>query len=220
MKNKRTSLQAAIDLIHEGDTVMVGGFMANGTPELIIEALVKKGIKHLTLVCNDAGLLDKGVGKMVMNHQFDKIIASHIGLNKEAGRQMNAGETEIDLVPQGTLVERIRCGAFGLGGFLTPTGMGTLIAEGKQVIEVNGQSYLLEKPMKADVALILANRADEAGNLQYAGSENNFNHLMAANAKITIVQAREIVSVGKINPNFVHTPNIFVDYLIEEGAEC
>lgn len=216
MNNKRTTLTEAIDLIHEGDTVMIGGFMANGTPELLIDALVEKGVKHLTLICNDAGLIDQGAGKMVMNHQFDKIIASHIGLNKEAGRQMNAGETEIDLVPQGTLIERIRAGAFGLGGFLTPTGIGTLIADGKTVINVDDKDYLLEKPLKADVALILANIADETGNLQYTGSENNFNHLMAANAKTTIVQARKIVNAGELNPNFVHTPSIFVDYLLEE----
>jgi acetate CoA/acetoacetate CoA-transferase alpha subunit len=196
---------------------MVGGFMANGTPERIVDALVAKGTKNLTLICNDAGLPDKGVGKMVMTKQFSKIIASHIGLNREAGRQMNEGETIVELIPQGTLVEQIRAGGFGLGGFLTPTGIGTLVAEGKELITVDGKDYLLEKPIKADVALIFANKVDEGGNLQYIGSENNFNQVMAANATTTIVEAREIVKSGDLDPNFVHTPGIFVDYIVEGG---
>lgn len=218
-KKKRLTITEAVELVKEGDTVMVGGFMANGTPETLIDALVEKGITNLTLICNDAGLVDKGVGKMVVQKQFSKIIASHIGLNREAGEQMNRGETTIDLVPQGTLIEQIRAGAYGLGGFLTPTGIGTLIEEGKQKIIVDEREYLLEKPIKADVALILADTADELGNLQYKGSENNFNNLMAANAKVTIVEARKIVPVGSIDPNFVHTPNIFVDYIVQ-GGKC
>lgn len=215
--NKIISLDQAVDLIKNGDTVMVGGFMANGTPERIVDALVAKGTKNLTLICNDAGLPDKGVGKMVMTKQFSKIIASHIGLNREAGRQMNEGETIVELIPQGTLVEQIRAGGFGLGGFLTPTGIGTLVAEGKELITVDGKDYLLEKPIKADVALIFANKVDEGGNLQYIGSENNFNQVMAANATTTIVEAREIVKSGDLDPNFVHTPGIFVDYIVEGG---
>ena len=217
MKNKQISLTEAVDLINDGDTVLVGGFMTNGTPESLIDGLVKKGVKNLTLICNDAGLSDKGVGKMIAHKQFDKIIASHIGLNREAGRQMTAGETIIDLVPQGTLAEQIRAGAFGIGGFLTPTGIGTLVAEGKEKIKVDGIEYLLEKPLKADVAIVLANKADEKGNLQYLGSENNFNHLMAMNAKVTIVEAREIVPVGDIAPHLIHTPHIFVNYLVQGG---
>lgn len=215
--NKIISLDQAVNLIKEGDTVMVGGFMANGTPERIVDALVAKGIKNLTLICNDAGLPNKGVGKMVMTKQFSKIIASHIGLNREVGRQMNEGETIVELIPQGTLVEQIRAGGFGLGGFLTPTGIGTLVAEGKELITVDGKEYLLEKPIKADVALIFANKVDEGGNLQYIGSENNFNQVMAANATTTIVEAREIVKSGDLDPNFVRTPGIFVDYIVEGG---
>ncbi|MGX7067397.1 acetate CoA/acetoacetate CoA-transferase alpha subunit [Vagococcus fluvialis] len=215
--NKIISLDQAVDLIKDGDTVMVGGFMANGTPERIVDALVAKGTKNLTLICNDAGLPDKGVGKMVMTKQFSKIIASHIGLNREAGRQMNEGETIVELIPQGTLVEQIRAGGFGLGGFLTPTGIGTLVAEGKELFTVDGKDYLLEKPIKADAALIFANKVDEGGNLQYIGSENNFNQVMAANATTTIVEAREIVKSGDLDPNFVHTPGIFVDYIVEGG---
>lgn len=212
---KTITITEALTHINDGDTVMVGGFMANGTPEKLIDALVEKGVKNLTLICNDAGLIDQGVGKMVMNKQFSTIIASHIGLNKEAGRQMTAGETVIQLIPQGTLAEQIRAGGFGLGGFLTPTGIGTLVEEGKQIITIDGQDFLLERPIKADVALILANKADTNGNLQYTGSENNFNQIMAANATTTIVQAREIVELGEIDPNFVHTPGIFVNYLVK-----
>lgn len=213
--NKRITMEEAVNLIKDGDTIMVGGFMTNGSPERLIDALVAKGVKHLTLICNDAGFPDKGVGKMVAQHQFQKIIASHIGLNKEAGRQMTAGETVIDLVPQGTLAERIRAGAYGLGGFLTPTGIGTLVEEGKQKLQVNDKDYLLELPLKADVALIFADKADELGNLCYKGSENNFNQVMAANAEITIVEARDIVPVGAIEPIAVQTPGIFVNYLVE-----
>lgn len=215
--SKEIAVEEAVNLVKDGDTVMVGGFMTNGTPESIIDALVKKGVKDLTLICNDAGFPDKGVGKMVANKQFSTIIASHIGLNKEAGRQMTSGETIVDLVPQGTLIEQIRSGAFGLGGFLTPTGIGTLIEEGKQVITVNQKKYLLEEPLKADVALIFANKADLAGNLQFKGSENNFNQMMAANATMTIVEARTIVETGEIDPNFIHTPSIFVDYIVQGG---
>ncbi|MGX2946660.1 CoA transferase subunit A [Enterococcus alishanensis] len=220
MENKQISLTEAIDLVKEGDIVAVGGFMTNGTPELLVDALVEKGIKHLTLVSNDTGLIDKGVGKLIMNHQFDKIITSHLGLNREAGRQLNENETKFEIMPLGTLVERIRCGAFGLGGVLTPTGIGTLIEEGKQKITVAGREYLLETPIKADVALVLADQADQTGNLQYAGSENNFNHIMAANAKTTIVQARKVVATGTINPSFVHTPSIFVDCVVEGDVLC
>ncbi|KGR72795.1 CoA transferase subunit A [Streptococcus phocae subsp. salmonis] len=217
-KQKHITIEEAVAQIKDGDTIMVGGFMANGTPEALIDALVAKGTKDLTLICNDAGFIDRGVGKMVAKHQFKKIYATHIGLNREAGRQMNEGETEIELIPQGTFAEKIRIGAYGIGGFYTPTGVGTLVAEGKETKEIDGVTYLLELPFKADFALVLANKADELGNLQYSGSENNFNQLMAACAKTTIVQAREIVPAGELQPEFVHTPHIFVDYLVKEGA--
>lgn len=216
--DKLISIEQVKTLIPDGAVVAVGGFMANGSPEAIIDALVEAGVKDLTLICNDAGFPDRGVGKMVAHHQFKKIIASHIGLNPEAGRQMNAGETEIDLVPQGTLAEQIRTGAFGLGGFLTPTGVGTLVEEGKDKLVIDGQEYLLELPLKADVALIFADTVDKKGNLRYKGSENNFNHLMAMNAKTTIVEARHLVEVGDIDPNDVNTPHNFVNYIIaKEG---
>lgn len=217
--DKQVQLSEVLKLVKDGDTIMVGGFMTNGTPERLIDILVTSKIKELTLICNDAGLLNKGVGKLVQAKKFSKIIASHIGLNKEAGRQMNAGETEIELIPQGTLIERIRCGAFGLGGVLTPTGIGTLVEDGKQKIMVDDREYLLEKPLKADVALVFADKSDRMGNLQYSGSENNFNHLMAANAKTTIVETRKIVEKGEIKPEYVHTPGVFVNYLVERCEE-
>jgi acetate CoA/acetoacetate CoA-transferase alpha subunit len=198
---------------------MVGGFMANGTPYKLIDALVEAGTKNLTLVCNDTSWVDKGVGKLVATKQFKKIIATHIGLNKETGRQMSEKETEVELVPQGTLAERIRAAGYGLGGVLTPTGLGTLVAEGKEVITVDGKDYLLEKPLFADVAILYAGKVDKAGNMVYKGSSNNFNNVMASAAKITIVETDELVEIGEIHPNTVMTPSVFVNYIVDGGAQ-
>ena len=215
---KGISLTEAMEMINDGDTVMVGGFLANGTPHRLVEALVETGRKNLTLICSDTGFVDKGVGKIVVNKQAAKIITSHIGLNKETGRQMAAGETEVVLVPQGTLVEQIRAAGYGLGGVLTRTGIGTLVAEGKERVAVDGRDYLLEKPLFADVALVYANAVDEVGNMVYRGSENNFNHVMASAAKITIVEADEICKAGTLDPNTITTPSVFVSHILEEGA--
>ena len=216
--SKVISLEKAVSLVKDGDTVMVGGFMANGTPEKLLDALVASGKKDLTLICNDTAMPEKGVGKLVVNKQFKKIISTHIGLNKETGRQMSAGETEVDLVPQGTLAERIRAAGFGLGGVLTPTGLGTLVEEGKEKITVDGKTYLLEKPLFADVALLYAHRVDKGGNMVYKGSQNNFNNLMASAAKATIVEAGELVECGQLDPNTVMTPGVFVNYIVDGGA--
>ncbi|WP_392562418.1 CoA transferase subunit A [Orbus sturtevantii] len=216
--NKVVNIEKALAHIKDGSVIMVGGFMANGSPETLIDYLCATDIKNLTLICNDTGLPQKGVGKMVLLKKFSKIIASHVGLNKETARQMSAGETEVILVPQGTLIESIRCAGYGLGGFLTPTGIGTLVEQGKQKITLEGKQYLLEKPIKADVALIFAAKADRAGNLIYKGSMNNFNNMMAAAADITLVEADEVVEIGELDPNQVMTPGIFVDYIINEGA--
>lgn len=215
--NKVVALEEAITHIKDGDVVMVGGFMANGTPEKLMDALVAANIKDITLICNDTGFVDKGSGKLVGNKQCKKIIASHIGTNKETGRQMTEGETEVQLIPQGTLVEQIRAGGYGLGGILTATGIGTLVEEGKDKIVVDGKEYLLEKPITADVALLYAAKADKAGNIVYKGSANNFNHVMASAAKTTIVEAGEIVEIGEIDPNEVVTPNIFINYIVDGG---
>ncbi|WP_392551458.1 CoA transferase subunit A [Orbus wheelerorum] len=216
--NKVTSIEKALSHIKDGATVMVGGFMANGSPEKLIDYLCTTNIKNLTLICNDTGLPHKGVGKLVLLKKFSKIIASHIGLNKETGRQMSTGETEVVLIPQGTLIESIRCAGYGLGGFLTPTGIGTLVEEGKQKITLDDKEYLLEKPIKADVALIFATKADKAGNLIYKGSMNNFNNMMATAANITIVEAGEVVGIGELDPNYIMTPGLFIDYIVDSGA--
>lgn len=216
--DKLISIQDAVSIVKDGDTVMVGGFLANGTPEKIVDALVEKGVKNLTLICNDTGTPDLGVGKMVVKKQFKKIIATHIGTNRETGNQMHSGEIEVVLTPQGTLAEKIRAGGFGLGGVLTKTGIGTLVEEGKERIAVDGEEYLLEKPLKADVALLFASKVDKNGNLVYNGSTNNFNNVMAPAAKVTIVEAAEVVENGDLTPNEVITPGVFVNYIVDGGG--
>lgn len=214
--NKVTNLGQAIDLIHDGMTIMVGGFMTVGTPEQLMDALAAKGVKDLTIICNDAGLPGKGVAKLIANRQVKRLIASHIGLNPEAGQLMNAGEMAVELVPQGTLAERIRCGGSGIAGFLTPTGVGTVVEEGKQKITVDEKTYLLELPLKADVALLFAHQADTMGNLVYRRSTRNFNPPMAMAASITIALVREVVEAGAIDPDHVITPGILVDHVVKQ----
>ena len=213
--NKRITIEEAVSKIKDGQTIMVGGFLAVGTPESLIDALVAKGVKDLTLICNDTGFVDRGVGKMVVNKQFKKIIASHIGTNRETGRQMVEGETEVVLVPQGSLVEKIRAGGNGIGGFLVKTGLGTEIQKGKEVINVDGVDYLLKKPLRADVAILFANKADENGNLWYHGTTRNFNTVMATAADWVVVEAEEIVPVGAISPNEVVVPGVFIDNIVQ-----
>lgn len=213
--NKVTSLQAAMSHIHDGMTIMVGGFMAAGTPEAFMDALVERGVKDLTIICNDAGFPDRGVGKLIVRGQVKHLIASHIGLNPEAGRLMTTGAMLVDLIPQGTLAERIRSAGAGLGGFLTPTGVGTVVAEGKQVLMMEGRPYLLELPLKADVALLRAHLGDPMGNLVYRRSTQNFNPPMATAAEVAIALVDEVVPVGAIDPDNVHTPGLFVDYIVQ-----
>ncbi len=207
--------------VKSGDVVMVGGFMACGSPHTILESLKTAGTSGLTLICNDCGIHDMksgkvtGVGHLVANRQFKKVVASHIGLNQEVQRQMNAGETEVELVPQGTLAERVRAAGAGLGGFLTPTGIGTEVEGGKNRILVDNRPYLLEMPLKGDIALIKAQKADRAGNLVYNGTARNFNPLMATAGATVIAEVEEIVEIGEIDPDHVHTPSIFVDFLVK-----
>lgn len=210
----------AVKNIKDGSVIMVGGFMGCGTPLSLVKALEEQGTKDMTLICNDTAIynpdknLVTGVAPLVVNKRFKKIIASHIGTNRETGRQMTAGETEVELVPQGTLAERIRAAGFGLGGFLTPTGVGTEVENGKQVIEVNGKKYLLELPLFADFALLKAKKADKAGNLVYSKSARNFNPIMATAAKFVIAEVDEIVEIGELDPDEVVTPFIFVSALV------
>lgn len=214
---KVVTIDEAINHIEDGMTIMVGGFLSCGTPCKLVDALVEKGVKDLTLICNDSAFPDSGVGKLVVNKQIKKLIASHIGTNRETGNQMNAKEMEVKLVPQGTLAEQIRSAGAGLGGFLTPIGLGTVVQEGKQKIEVDGKEYLLELPLKADVALILGHRVDKSGNIVYDGATRNFNTLMATAADIVIVEAENLVEVGDIDPNHVVTPGLFIDYIVGGG---
>lgn len=213
--SKIATRQEAMEQFSPGQVLMIGGFLGVGTPEGLVEALVEKNVKDLTVIANDTAFPDKGVGKLVVNKQAKKVIVSHIGTNPETGRQMNAGELEVDLVPQGTLAERIRCAGAGLGGVLTPTGVGTIVEKGKEKKVINGKSYLLELPLSADIALIKAAKADTSGNLVFARSSRNFNPLMAMAAKLVIAEAEEIVEVGSLDPDEVMTPGIFVDMVIK-----
>lgn len=215
--NKVISIDEAIAHIKDGMTIMIGGFLGCGSPHRLIDALVKKGVKDLTLICNDSGFPEIGAGKLVVNKQIKKLIASHVGTNRETGNQMNSGEMEVILVPQGTLAEQVRAGGAGLGGFLTPTGVGTVVEEGKEKIVLDGKTYLLEKPLRADVALIAGHNVDKFGNIVYHGATRNFNVLMATAADIVIVEADEVVEVGELDPNDVVTSGIFVDYIVNGG---
>lgn len=215
--NKIVTIEEAISHIQDGATIMVGGFLGAGSPERLIDALVSKGVKDLTLICNDTAFPDKGVGKLIVTKQFKKVIVSHIGTNPETGRQMIAKELDVNLVPQGTLAEQIRAGGAGLGGFLTPTGVGTIVEEGKEKMIINGQEFLLELPLKADVAIIYGETVDKFGNIVYKGSKRNFNPMMATAAEITIVETDQLVEIGEINPNDVMTPGIFVTYIVNGG---
>lgn len=188
--------------------------MAVGTPERIVDELVRQGKRDLTVIANDTAMPGKGIGKLVSAGLIKKTIASHIGLNPETQQQMIAGKMAVDLVPQGTLVERIRAGGFGLGGILTPTGVGTIVEEGKRKIEVDGKSYLLETALRADFALVHAFLADYAGNLAYALTARNFNPVVAMAGDTVIVTAEHIVPMGVIAPDHVVTPAPIVDYLI------
>ena len=212
---KIVTTEQALEHIKDGMTIMAGGFLAVGAPEILIDGIVAKGVKDLTVITSDTAYTDKGIGKVIVAKLAKKVIASHIGTNPETGRQMNEKEMEVELVPQGTLAERIRAAGAGLGGVLTPTGLGTLVETGKDRITVDGREFLLEKPLKADVALLLADVADKSGNLVYRRAARNFNPLMAMAAETVIVVAKTIVETGAIDPDHVMTPGIFVDLIVQ-----
>lgn len=214
---KKLELQDAINMIEDGMTLMIGGFLANGSPHRIIDALVASGKKDLTIICNDTGFVDKGIGKLVVNNQVKKVMTSHIGTNKETGRQMNEGLMEVDLVPQGTLAEQIRAGGAGLGGILTPIGIGTPVEDKNEVIEVDGKPYILAKGVRADIALIHGSIVDEKGNIFYNKSTRNFNPLMASAADVVIVEAEKIVKTGELDPHTIMTPGLFVNHIVGEA---
>ena len=213
--SKFISIEEAVSKVKDGMTIMVGGFLANGTPNKIVDALAKTGVKNLTLICNDTAYPDKGVGQLIANKQVKKLFVSHIGTNPHTSEQMNSGELEIEFCPQGSLAERVRAGGCGLGGILTQTGMGTIVAEGKQIVNVDGKDYLLEKPLRADIALVGASLGDKAGNLVYRGTSQNFNPLMASAADLVIAEVNELVEVGEIAAENVKTPSIMVDFIVK-----
>lgn len=213
MKNKSINTTGFRALLRNDMSIMFGGFMGVGTPQALVDDIMASGVTGLTIIGNDTGFVDTGVGPLVASGQVKKVIASHIGTNPETGRRMISGEIEVELVPQGTLIERIRCGGAGLGGFLTPTGIGTIVEENKQKMTVNGQEYLLELPLKADLAIIQAAKADKAGNLVYALTARNFNPLIALAAEVVVAQCDNVVDVGAIEPDHVMTPAALVDYL-------
>ncbi|NMA36849.1 MAG: acetate CoA-transferase subunit alpha [Papillibacter sp.] len=213
--SKVKTLEEAYAYFKDNQVIMIGGFLAVGTPEELVDGLIKKGVKNLTIIGNDTSYVDRGIGRLVVSGQAKKVIVSHIGTNKETGRLMHTGDLEVELVPQGTLAERIRAAGAGLGGILTPTGVGTVVEEGKQKLNINGKDYLLELPLKADLALVRAYKADTMGNLIYRNATRNFNPLMALAAEHVIVQAEEIVEVGELDPNEVVTPGTLVDMIVK-----
>lgn len=215
MKKAATTEQIE-DLLHDGMTIMIGGFMATGAPERLIDLLIKKDIKDITLISTDTGSPGRGSSRLIAEKRVKKLYASHIGTNPETGKQMNEGTLEVELVPQGTLAERIRSAGAGLGGVLTPTGIGTIVAENKRVIEVDGKQYLLEMPLRADLALIRGSKVDRRGNVFYSKTTQNFNPLMATAAETVVVEPEQIVELGDIEPEAVHTPSLYVDYILVE----
>lgn len=214
MKTKLITLQNAAGFFRDGMTIMVGGFMGVGTPPRLVEALLESGVRDLTLIANDTAFVDTGIGPLIVNGRVNKVIASHIGTNPETGRRMIAKEMDVQLVPQGTLIEQIRCGGAGLGGFLTPTGVGTIVEDGKQTLTLDGKTWLLERPLRADLALIRAHRADPLGNLTYQLSARNFNPLIALAADITLVEPDELVETGDLLPDQIVTPGAVIDHIV------
>ncbi|RKD30777.1 CoA transferase subunit A [Lacrimispora algidixylanolytica] len=218
MKSKLLSAKEAVEKVKDGDAIMVGGFLAGGHPEHLVNALLEtNSAKDLTVISNDTGTKDLSIFQLVKSGRVKRIFASYIGSNPETGRLMMSGEAEVKLFPQGTLAEKIRSGGAGLGGVLTPVGLGTIVEEGKEKLEIQGKEYLLEMPLKANVAFIKADKADEAGNLIIRGSSRNFNIVMATAADYVIAEVNEIVPIGEIEPNHVNVPGVLVNAIVKVG---
>jgi 3-oxoacid CoA-transferase subunit A len=211
------SADAAVALVPDGATIMMGGFGLCGIPENLIRALHARGTKGLTIVSNNAGVDEFGVGMLLRTRQVRKMISTYVGENKEFERQYLSGEMEVELVPQGTFSERIRAGGAGIGGFFTPTAYGTIVAEGKETRVIDGKPHVLERPLKADFAFVKAWKGDRAGNLAYRRTARNFNPVMATAARVTIAEVEELVEPGQIDPDHVVTPGIFVRHIIRGG---
>ena len=219
MIDKLLKQEDFIEKIFDGAILMIGGFLGDGTPESLIDEIVKAGKKDLTVIANDTAFPGKGIGKLIDAGLVKKAIVSHIGTNPETQKQMIEGTMEVELVPQGTLAEKVRAGGFGLGGILTPTGLGTVVEDDKQRCEIDGKEYLIEPAIKADLALLKAKKADELGNLTYNLTAQNFNPLMAFAAVTTIVEIEELVPKGGISPNEVRTPHAVVDFLVRGDSK-
>lgn len=216
MINKVVSgAQEATQDIQDHAVLMLGGFGLSGIPENCIQAILKKGVKGLTCISNNAGVDDFGIGLLLKSRQVKKMISSYVGENEEFERQLLSGELEVELIPQGTLAERVRAGGAGIPAFFTPAGVGTEVANGKEVREFEGKKYLLEKGLRADFAIVKAWRGDTAGNLIYRGTARNFNPMMAAAGKITIAEVEELVPIGTLDPNHIHTPGIYVQRIFQ-----
>ena len=210
-----SSVEAAIAGVTDGASIMMGGFGSGGVPENLIRGILKKGVRDLTVISNNPGLKDFGIGLLLKAGQVRKMVLSYAGANKHLGQLMLSGELEVEFVPQGTLAERIRAGGAGIGGFYTPTGYGTSIAEGKEVREFDGRKYVLELPLKADFAFIKAWQGDDWGNLVYRKTARNFNPVMATAATTTIAEVERIVPRGELDPDYIHTPGIYVQTLFQ-----
>src|SRR3954451_4064103 len=209
------SAAEAVAMIDDGATIMMGGFGLCGIPEKLIAALLARGARDLTVVSNNAGVDDFGIGVLLKARQVRKMIATYVGENKEFERQLLTGELEVELVPQGTFAERIRAGGAGIGGLFTPTGYGTLVAEGKEARTIDGKMYVLERPLTADFAFVKAWKGDRAGNLVYRRTARNFNPVMATAARVTIAEVEHLVEPGEIDPDHVVTPGIFVRHILQ-----
>lgn len=219
MKKIFASFREAVDEITDGSTLMVGGFGLCGIPENLILALGEKGVKDLTIISNNCGVDDWGLGLLLQNKQIKKMVGSYVGENKEFERQVLSGEIEVELTPQGTLAEKIRAGGAGIPAFYTPAGVGTPIAEGKEVREFNGKEYVLEEALTADFSLVSAWKGDKMGNLVYRKTARNFNPMMAAAGKVTIAEVETLVETGELNPDCIHTPSIYVQGIIQGRLE-
>ncbi|ABQ28499.1 CoA transferase subunit A [Geotalea uraniireducens] len=211
----QSSIEEAINDIQDGATIMAGGFGIVGIPEKLIEGLLRKGTRDLTIISNNCGIDDYALGTLLTTRQIRKMVASYVGENREFERQFLAGELELEFVPQGTLAERIRAGGAGIPAFYTPAGVGTQLTSGKEVRSFNGKDYVLETALTADFAFVKACSGDRAGNLIYNKTSCNFNPMMAAAGKVTIAEVEELLDVGELNPNFIHTPGIYVQRVIK-----
>ena len=212
---KQIQIHQISEFLKDGMTIAIGGFMGCGNAHNIIDEILKTNVKNLTLIATDTARDGYGIGRLIDDRRITKLLASHIGTNKETQKQVIEGFIELELVPQGTLAERIRATGAGLGGVLTQTGLGTEVQEGKEVISINGKDYILELPIQIDLAFISAQKADEAGNLVFNGATRNFNVPMAGAAKVTIAEVEEIVKNGELDPNFIHTPFIYINHIIK-----